>query len=381
MLIEKFENVDKYADLIKKYRQDLHKIPEIGFDLPKTFKYIKGELDRLKVTYEVICDTGIICYFKGTSKDSIAFRTDMDALQIQEENDVPYKSTHPGQSHACGHDGHMSIMLTFANVLSTMKLKTSVVLIFQPAEETPGGAEPMIATGFMEKYHVKNVFGLHLNPILDGGKLGIIKGEMLASVSVFDVEIKGLSSHGALPNYGNDAIVASSAFVQAIQTIISRNIDPITPGVITISSINGGSFNSIICDSVKLRGQIRTFNPQTLATIKKRFEDIKKGISATYNVTFKGDIEDLYPATINDNAVVDKIVASLDPKDYYMIPKCMFSEDFSFFLQKAPGAFANLGVGTSKFPRVSLHNSKLNYDEQDLLYGVKFYLQLLEIFS
>src|SRR5690554_3210062 len=226
-------------DKIKKYRKDLHQIPEIGFKEFKTHAYLKNELISLGFLVEEVAITGLVAIKKGEGKNSIAFRSDIDALEIEEKTNLSFSTTHKGYMHACGHDGHMSILLGFASYIANMNLKKTVVLIFQPAEESPGGAKLIIETGVLEKYKVEKIFGLHLFPEIPEGKIGLTDGALMAKVGEFDIIINAISAHGAMPQKGIDAIYVASELILTVQSIISRSIDPIKRAVLTIGKING----------------------------------------------------------------------------------------------------------------------------------------------
>src|SRR5690554_5691273 len=213
-----------------KYRQDLHQIPEVGFELHKTHKYVKNILENLGYKINIYAKTGIVVIKEGKTKDTYAFRADMDALLIKEKNDISFISKHDGMMHACGHDGHTAMLLGFAEYISKIKDNYyTIMLIFQPAEEGPGGAKVMIEEGIFNNYNVKGIFGLHLAPDLEENTYGIKKGLMLAANAEFEIEIKGVSAHGATPNVGVDTIIAGSNLVVQLNNIVSRFINPINP--------------------------------------------------------------------------------------------------------------------------------------------------------
>jgi amidohydrolase len=380
-LNDKYKEINELISTIIKTRRDLHQIPEVGFELPLTVNYIKSKLDEYKVNYEVIVNDSIICYFKGESPESIAFRADMDALHIQEANDSCYKSNHNGYMHACGHDGHMTVLLMLAKILSTKTLNKSVVLIFQPGEESPGGAKPIVDSLIFEKYNIKYTFGLHLSPEVDINQIGIHDSYFLSSVSMIDIDVKGLSAHGATPEKGVDAIIVSSNLITTIQSIISRNVAPLDSAVITFSSINGGSYNSILCDNVKIHGTIRTFDNYTREIITKRLVEIFKGFELTYNTTITYKITEFYPPVINDSELFNLVKSNLDPSDYIIAPKQLFSEDFSFYQEKSKTFFSLLGVRSIDNGKYSLHHQNFDFDENALITGVKYFYHILQLFN
>lgn len=366
---------DEIIKLVKKYRQDLHKIPEIGFDLYKTHDYLANELKMLGYDFEVVAKTGIVVYIPGEESEAIAFRADMDALNVTEETNIEFKSTHEGKMHACGHDGHMAMVLAFANYLKDKKLKKSVVLIFQPAEEGPGGAVEIIKAGIFKKYNIQAIFGLHLDPSIDEGIFGLKSGVMLSQNGEVYVKITGSSAHGALPHLGSDAIVAASHLITCYQTIVSRRLSPMNPNVITIGKIKGGEAINIIPRHVEMCGTIRTFDPEDFKEIKTKIKLINEGIEKSFNVKVETELKDLYLTVINDEELFNKTIAALDEADYEIIEPLMASEDFSFYQRETKGLFVMLGTKNKKQGYTHpLHSSKFNFNEEVLARGVEFYI-------
>lgn len=370
-------------DQLKIYRRELHQIPELGFDLDLTHAYVKEKL--ISFGYEIIvtAKTGIIARRLGESLDAIAFRSDMDALPVKELTKVDFESKFDGRMHACGHDGHMAMLLQFAKEVSLIKnLKKSVVFIFQPAEEGPGGAKLIVESGIFEKYHIKKIFGIHLYPNLDEGLYGLVDGPMMAQNGEFTIEIMGKSAHAAQPHLGNDAILASAHLVQAYNEIVSRYIDPLEPAVLTVGTFNGGEARNIIANHVTLMGTIRTFNEKIHEVIKQRMLDIQKGIEQIYHVSIKSDIIDYYPAVINDSKIFSKLKESLDQASYELIKPMMFAEDFSFYQRKVPGMFVMLGTKNEKLGYTHpLHSCYFNFKEEVLIKGVELYLHILKLYE
>jgi len=313
--------LSEYIDLIKQYRRDLHQIPEIGFDLYKTSNYIKETLHSFGYLTEDVAETGVIAIKPGINKEAIAFRADMDALMVTEKTNVSFSSSHLGKMHACGHDGHMAILLGFSKYLAKLTLNKTVVLIFQPAEEGPGGAKVIIDQGVLDRYNIKSIFGLHLYPNLEEGKYGFTKGPMMAASGEFDIRIEGRSSHGAEPHLGSDAILASATLINNYHTIVSRYLDPLSPAVITIGTINGGEARNIIPGLVSLTGTIRSFDHEQYQYIKKRITEINKGIEIIHNLQVVCEIRDCYPAVINDDNLFDLIDKYLEKDEYQAIQK------------------------------------------------------------
>lgn len=242
---------EKFKEETKLYRRHLHQIPEGGFCEKETSKYVKEKLEEFGYEVNEVAKTGLIAFREGkNSSDSIAFRADIDGLRIMEETELAYGSKNFDYMHACGHDGHMSILLGFAHYISTVEsLNKGILFIFQPAEEGPGGAEIIIEEGILKKYNVKHVFGLHLFPGLDEGKIGVRGGAVMAHTGEFDINIKAESGHGAIPHKANDGIIVAAQLINSYQSIISRNINPIEGAVLTIGTIHGGERCNVIAES------------------------------------------------------------------------------------------------------------------------------------
>lgn len=370
-------------DRLKKYRCDLHQIPELQFDLFKTSDYIKQELLKMKYEIHPTAKTGWIAYKKGKKEDAIAFRSDMDGLPVTEKSDHPYPSKHVGNMHACGHDGHMSMLLGFAYAIKDIELlNESIVLIFQPAEEFPGGAKVIIDEGMLDKFRVKKIFGIHLYPGLEEGKYGIVKGPMMARNGEFNLTLSGKSAHAAQPHLSNDAIVASSFLISQLHSIVSRNIDPFEQSVLTVGTIQGGEARNIIASDVKISGTIRAFKDEVYELIKKRMHEIIEGIKIGFNVDIHYDMMDFYPVVYNDEKIVDHILNHLNKEDYAFIKPMMFAEDFAFYQQKVAGMFTMLGTkNESKGYTHPLHSCYFNFDEKVLIKGVNLYLDIAKSYK
>jgi hippurate hydrolase len=368
---------------LKQYRIDLHQIPELQFDLFKTHEYVKGVLESFGYQTETVAKTGLIAVKKGLSKSAIAFRSDMDALPVTEQTNNPYPSRHLGNMHACGHDGHMAMLLGFAEVVSKIKtLNKTVVFIFQPAEEGPGGAKVIIEAGIFEQYNIEKIFGIHLYPGLTEGKFGLADGPMMAQNGEFNISIKGKSAHGAQPHLGFDAILAAGGLVSQYHTIISRYIDPLDPAVITIGTIHGGEARNIIAHEVKLTGTIRSFNQGIYSILKQKMRDIDSGIEHSYDVTITNDIIDYYPPVINDHALFEQLKNHLNQDAFEILRPMMFAEDFAFYQEKVPGLFVMLGTQNQAKGFIHpLHSCYFDFDESVLVKGVELYQLILEMES
>jgi amidohydrolase len=369
------------VDELKKYREDLHQIPELAFDLYLTHAYVKDKLETWGYQIEVMAKTGIIAYKYGKTKKMIAFRSDMDALPIEEKTEIKLISKHKGKMHACGHDGHMAMLLAFAHYVSELKeLNQSVAFIFQPAEEGPGGARVMIEEGLFEKYPISSIFGIHLYPNLEEGIYGLVDGPMMAQNGEFNIVIKGASAHGAEPQRGVDAIVATSHLITSYQTIVSRNVNPLTSGVITVGTIHGGDARNIIAGEVKLTGTMRSFSQENHDLMKRRMTEINHGFEKIFDVKIDCEILDYYPAVINDHHLFSTLKNSLNPEEFMLIEPMMFAEDFSFYQKKVPGMFVMLGTKNEDLGYIHpLHSCYFNFDEKVLIHGVELYKKILNL--
>mgnify|MGYP001078008590 CR=1 FL=1 len=369
-------------DKLKQYRKDLHQIPELEFDLYKTSLYVKEALLNMGYDIYPTAKTGWLAFKKGKKETSIAFRTDMDGLPILEKSDSPYPSIHIGKMHACGHDGHMAMMLGFADYLKDLELiNESILLIFQPAEEFPGGAKIIIDEGVLEKFSVRKIFGIHLYPNLDEGTYGLVKGPMMAKNGEFNISISGISAHGAEPHKGVDAIVAASHLITQIHTIVSRNIDPQEQGVITVGMVDGGEARNVIAQEVKIKGTMRAFDEEVFQHMKQRFTQMIKGVEISFNVKIDYEIMELYPVLCNDPDTVSFIESILDDNYQYIKP-LMASEDFAFYLKKVPGMFTMLGTKNEKKGYIHpLHSCYFNFDEKVLIKGVDLYIKIAKAYE
>lgn len=366
---------------LTKYRRDLHQIPELGFDLEKTYAYVKKHLESFGYQPKTYAKTGLVAVKSGKVKSSVAFRADMDALPVKEMLDISFKSKHEGLMHACGHDGHTAMLLAFAEYVSKLDIPNqSIVFIFQPAEEGPGGAKVMIEEGVLKDHHVQSIFGLHVFPGLDEGQIGIIKGPMLARNAEFDFYIEGQSGHGAQPHQGIDAVLASSSFVVGLNQIVSRYIDPLEPAVITTGMIQGGEARNIIAKDVKVSGTMRAFDDNTFEIMKQKMIDTAKAIELQYGVKIKDQIVDYYPAVYNDHHLFDLVDQTLNDSEKVYIKPYTFSEDFAFYQKEVPGMFTFIGSRNEfKDYIYPLHNNKFNFDEKILLNGFEFYKRISKV--
>ena len=304
----------------------------------------------------------------------------MDALAIEEKTGLDFASRRKGVMHACGHDGHMAILLGLAKWLSQNKdtLEDNIVLIFQPDEENEGGALPMIKEGLLEDPKVDAIFGLHILPDLPEGMIGTKVGPLMAQTSEVNIEIVGKSAHGAMPHNGIDTIVVASQFITALQSIISRGIDPTENAIITIGRIYGGDTRNILAESVMMECTIRTFSDKIYHRIRQKILDLLDGLKKSHGVETKFHEGVYYPPVINDVVWTKKVIEILNPEQYIEVNPLMIAEDFSNYQKIVPGVFLFLGSGNDKKGLVHpLHSSLFNFDEKILLQGIQLYKNII----
>ncbi|MDH8677582.1 M20 family metallopeptidase [Fusibacter bizertensis] len=372
--------LEQLKEKVYEDRKALHLIPEAGFCEYKTSAYIQNVLKELDVEYELVGGTGIVALFKGISPtQTLAFRTDMDGLSVKEESSFETHSTHDNFMHACGHDGHMAMMLGLARVLSSsdVKIVDNILLIFQPAEEGPGGAEVLVNEGILEKYNVSEIYGIHVFPSVAQGKIGLCPGPMMAMTGEFDIDIYARSAHGAMPHTGIDGIVIASEVILGLQSIVSRNISPINPAVLTIGKMDAGERRNIIAGKARLEGTIRAFDKVVYNQIKTRMTKYLAGIEAAYEVKIEIEYRDMYPPVVNDQRLFTEFV-NFHGVQCEVIEPQMISEDFSYYQEKVPGLFYFVGTYNEEKDYVyPLHNSKFNFDNRILLDGMQSYINIL----
>ena len=365
---------------VTKYRRDLHQIPEVGFKEFKTQKYIMNTLKNMGYSPNTICETGVYVYIPGIKKECIAFRADIDALEIQEENNCTFSSKHSGFMHACGHDGHTAALLAFAKYLTTKAEQNySVLLIFQPAEEGPGGAKFICETGILKKFHVKEIYSFHLFPDLEEGTISTKAGPFFAQATEFDCKVIGKGGHGGMPQKTNDPLIPFTKIIDSYQSIISRNLSPFNAGVITVGKISGGTARNIISNSIDFYGTIRAYSQEDTELIIKRMKEIHNGIEIAFDIKVIDEFRVLYPPVINDNILYNNFLKISQDFNFIQGETLALAEDFAFYQEKVPGIFFLLGTRNKEQNFISpLHSSSFNFDEKVLLEGVKLFAKLLE---
>lgn len=354
-------------------RRALHRIPETGFAEFKTQAFIQRQLAELGIPY-----TGERTWVIGTIRGgqpgpTIALRADMDALPITEPEGCAFRSEHEGWMHACGHDLHVTAQLAAARLLNAMRdeLRGEVRLLFQPAEETVGGAEPMIAAGAMAG--VEAVYGLHVQPYLRVGQIDSRPGCLNAACDEIDITVRGVSGHAARPETGVDAIVCAAQIVSTLQTLVSRSTSPLKSAALSFGVIRGDGARNVICDCVRLEGTLRTVDPELRAHLKRRIHEVCAGVAAACGAQVDVDILSGFSSLINTPGEVERVLrlgrALLGAENVFVREEpSMGGEDFSYFLEAAPGAFWHLGC-SANLPAPSLHNRDFDPDERCLPIG------------
>ena len=366
------------------WRRDFHQYPELGFDEHRTSKIIGETLKEMGLAPKMnVGKTGVTADLTFGDGPTIALRADMDALPMQEASGLDFSSKHDGVMHACGHDGHMAMLLGAAKVLTQNgdSFNGTVRFIFQPAEEGAGGARYMIEDGCLDG--VDEIYGIHVWNYQPVGEVGITDGPVLAAADMFKINIKGIGGHGAAPQGTVDAAIVASHLIQAIQTIVSRNTNPLESTVVTIGTINGGHNFNIIADEVTLSGTARAYTEENRNLIKTRMAEIIDGVAKTFGAEISFDYEDGYPPTINHTDPVNKVLkaaARVVGEKAGMPYLSMGGEDFSYYLQKIPGCFFFVGSAPNdqKLFETPHHCSHFTMDERALLVGPSIYLNLVD---
>jgi len=367
------KDIEKITPDLIAWRRDFHQHPEIAYQEFRTSKVIRNFLEELGLEVQKMAKTGLRAVLAGKSSGpTVALRADMDALPLQEKGKKEYISQNPGATHACGHDGHMAILMGVAQILVNRKndLPGNVVFLFQPSEELPpGGAQPMVEDGALDG--VDAVFGLHLWQALPTGSLGIVAGPMMAQSDNFLLTVKGKAGHGSMPHTAVDPIYAASQLVVNLQSIVSRNNDPLKPLVISLGTIQGGTIYNIIPESVDLKGTVRTFQPDVQTMAKKRIQEIAEKTCEAMGAKAEFVYEEGYPPLINPQAMVDFVIDIakdiLGEDKIAPFSPIMGGEDFAYFLQKIPGAFFFLGMGDGQ--EAPHHHPEFDLDEKALPLG------------
>jgi hippurate hydrolase len=366
------------------WRHDLHAHPETAFEELRTSTLVAQKLESfgLKV-HRGLARTGVVGTLSaGAGTRAIGLRADMDALHISEQNSFDYRSQHEGKMHACGHDGHTAMLLGAAKYLSgSRSFSGTVHFIFQPAEENEGGGREMVEQGLFEKFPCDAVYGMHNWPGMPAGQFGFRAGPTMASFDIFEIELTGRGSHAALPHTGIDPIVAAAALVQALQTITSRNVDPIESAVVSVTQIHAGDTWNVIPDAAIVRGTARAFKPEVQDLIERRLREICAGIADAHGARLKLRYERRYPPLINAAAETEVCAsvmrALVGPENVLPVPPVMGSEDFAFMLQAKAGCYVFVGNGPGE-GGCMLHNPHYDFNDRILPLGANYWSNLVE---
>lgn len=374
--------VNDNKDLVIKWRRDLHRIPETAFQEKQTSAYVANYLNVLNLEVQTgIAQHGVIGLMKtGRPGPTLLIRADMDALPLKEDTGLNFASENEGVMHACGHDAHMAMVLGAATVINKIinRINGNIKFLFQPAEEGPGGAKPMIEAGAMDNPRVDYSVGCHVQPNIPEGSIGARPGPFMAAMDRFDIVIKGRGGHAAMPHQCIDALEVGVQVVNALQRIVSRHMNPFEPTVVTVGTFNSGTAYNIIPAKAEISGTTRTFNKEIWQTWKPRLEKVVRGVCESMGADFEMKYSKGYPSIINDESMaelVNRCAEKVVGKDYIVVPeKTMGGEDFGFYLEKSKGCFFSIGVGRDG--SVPLHNPKFDLNEEVLLLGIETYCHI-----
>ncbi len=376
------QQVAAQRDLVVKLRRDLHRIPETAYTEEKTSAYVAEYLKTLGMPLKTgIARFGLMATLDtGRGGPCLLIRADMDALPLTEETGLPFASEHPGSMHACGHDAHMAMLMGAATILKDLRedLCGTVKFVFQPAEEGPGGAKPMIEAGVMENPTVDFVLGCHVWPDVPEGAIGVKAGPLMAAMDRFDLKIIGRGGHGAMPHQCVDALEIGCQVVGALQRIASRQMNPLTPTVVTVGSFHAGSTFNVIAPEAEMCGTTRTFEPEVWRSWPQRLEKVIDGVCSAMGADYEFTFSRGYPPTINDAnmaAVVRRCATAVVGGDQVVEPQpTMGGEDMAFFLDRAQGCYFCLGVGREG--GAPIHNPRFDFNEDILLNGVETFCRV-----
>ncbi len=370
-------HIQEMAEDIIGIRRRVHQFPETAYTEEKTAQYVAGRLREEGLAVQTgIAQYGVVADLdSGRPGPTLLIRADMDALPIEEATGLPFASRHPGRMHACGHDGHVAMVLGTARVLNRLKeaFTGRIRFVFQPAEEGPGGAKPMIEAGIMDNPPVDYCLACHLWPDIPEGSIGVRSGPFMAAMDRFDVKITGREGHGAMPHLCVDALEVGTQVVGALQRIVSRQLSPLGTAVVTVGSFHAGQAFNVIPGTAAFSGTTRTFDPAVWESWQDRLETVISGVCASMGAEYSLDFQKGYPVTDNDEDMADlvgRVAARVVGRDRVLVPEqTMGGEDFSFFLQKSKGCFFAVGVGREGGAPV--HNPCFDFNEDMLLVGVE----------
>ena len=384
------QEIRNMKDWLVEIRRAIHMHPELGFEEVETSKLIFQWLEKfgIQVT-RGWAKTGVVGLMKGKAPGkTVAIRADMDALPMEELNKVPYASKVPGKMHACGHDAHVTILLGVAKFFSShpdLLKKGDIKWLFQPAEEGGGGGKVMVEEGVLENPRVDAIFGAHAYPLLPIGKVGYCEREGQAAADRFTIKVIGKGGHAASPHLTKDPILAAGHIITQVHSIVSRSMNPLERGVITIGRVNGGTAFNIIPDDVEMWGTVRSLSPEVRKLLKTRIEEVVRGVVHSFGMDYRYNFIDGYPALINDTEM-SRLVAracgkGIGEENVETLRPSMGGEDFAYFLEKVPGSFFRLGVRNEQKGIVHMYHSSLfDIDEEVLPFGVEMFVRIIDEF-
>ena len=382
--------IEDLRDELTAWRRDLHAHPELGFQEQRTSDFVASQLNAFGVeVHRGVGRTGVVGVLRsGASKKSVGLRADMDALPIQEANAFAHRSRNDGRMHACGHDGHTTMLLGAAKYLAATRNFDGVVnFIFQPAEEGLGGAKAMVDDGLFARFPCDAIFGMHNRPGIPLGRFAVKAGPMMAGGAFFDIDVEGRGSHGARPESGVDSVLVASHVAVALQSIVARNVRPVDTAVLSVTQIHGGHAYNVIPQSVRLSGTARAFSAEVLELIGRNVARIAEGVAAGFGARAKTDFRAMFPPTINNAAEADYaagICAELvGAENVNRNPApIMASEDFAYMLNAVPGCYINIGNGDGTAGDgaggCEVHNPNYDFNDRALPLGASFFARLVE---
>jgi amidohydrolase len=381
------EELGRYLPQMTEWRRHIHQNPETAFEEVGTARFVAERLRAFGVdaVHEGIAKTGVVGVIRaGTGTRAIGLRADLDALDMQESSGVAWASKTPGKHHACGHDGHTTMLLGAARHLAaTRAFDGTVYVIFQPAEENEGGGRVMVEEGLFERFPMESVFGMHNIPGMEAGTFAIRPGPMMASYDIFEITITGRGSHGAMPHHGIDPITTGSELVQKLQTIVSRNVDPLEPAVLSVTKFHSGTAWNIIPNEAVIGGTVRAFSEAVQTQVEQRIRELCAGTALSHGATISVRYERRYPPTVNTSAEAElcaSVAASLVGTERVKreLKPAMGSEDFAWMLQARPGAYMWLGNGTGSVGGCMVHNPGYDFNDAVLPIGAAYWVRLAE---
>ena len=374
-------------DELVRLRRDLHEHPELGFEEVRTSGIVADKLESWGIAVRRnVARTGVVGLIEGAHPGpTLLLRADMDALPIHEETDLPYSSRTAGKMHACGHDGHTAILLTTAGLLARRRdqIRGRIKLVFQPAEEGPGGALPMIQEGVLNEPKVDLALGLHLWSPLKVGQVAVSPGPVMAAADTFSIKVMGKGGHAAAPEECIDPILAAAHVVTALHAVTGRYVDPFEPSVLSVTRIHSGSADNVIPSEVEIGGTVRTVQPATRERLKVRMRHLVEGVTRAFGAHAQLEYREGYPALSNDEKLAHMVMDVcrdffVEAPDALQLQRTMGGEDMAYFLREVPGCYFFLGSGNDAGCNYAHHHPRFNVDEDALLLGVELFLRLVD---